>query len=330
MHPKFLNVLCCPRTYQTLHLESELVDSLGMVITGKLLTNDGISYPIIRGIPRFVDAEYYASSFGFEWNRWPKVQFESENIGKPMAGHTSSMWKRITNATPEQVKEKLIVEFGCGSGRFLDVIRQQGGTAIGIDLSQAVEAARRNFANDPNVLIVQGDITNPPFRESAFDGGYTIGVLHHTPKPLEGLKALTKTIKSDGWAACCVYPKGEFYDYVSVKRFRRIHNFLKPTFQYYPALIYIYLSAYILTPIISQGSRIPVLSILFNYLAKNWIVILNLPDVRWRILDIFDAITPSIATTHDSDEVFQWMEASNCKDIHQTDWCNTSFAAIKK
>jgi len=77
MHPKFLNVLCCPKTYQPLHLESELVDSLGMVITGKLLTNDGISYPIIRGIPRFVDTEYYASSFC--------------NVSNPMAGHTTLM-----------------------------------------------------------------------------------------------------------------------------------------------------------------------------------------------------------------------------------------------
>ncbi|MFM7887250.1 MAG: methyltransferase domain-containing protein [Pseudanabaena sp.] len=202
MNPQFLQFLYCPKTHQSLSLEIESVDPLGMVITGKLSTNDGISYPIIRGIPRFVDTEYYASSFGFEWNRWPKVQFESENVGKPMAGHTSSMWKRITNATPENIKEKLIVEFGCGSGRFLDVIRQHGGIAIGIDLSQAVESARLNFANDPNVLIVQGDITNPPFRQGVFDGVYTIGALHHTPKPLEGLNAWVKTVKSDEWVAC--------------------------------------------------------------------------------------------------------------------------------
>ena len=31
-----------------------------------------------------------------EWSRWPRVQFESENVGRPMQGHTTRMWERIT------------------------------------------------------------------------------------------------------------------------------------------------------------------------------------------------------------------------------------------
>ena len=55
----------------------------------------------------------------------------------------------------------------------------------------AVEVARCNFDGDPDTLVIQGDILHPPFRADSFDGGFTIGVLHHTPDPSAGLTALT-------------------------------------------------------------------------------------------------------------------------------------------
>src|SRR4051812_31966128 len=189
MHVKFLDLLRCPNTGQLLRL-TEAVVANGLVARGSLRTACGRSYPILRGVPRFVGSEHYASSFGYEWSRWPRVQFESENVGRPMAGHTTRMWERITGASDSQVRGKTVVEFGCGPGRFLDVVRRKGGGAVGMDLSGAVEAARRNFADAPDVLIVQGDLATPPFRAGAFDGGYSIGVLHHTPTPKEGLCAL--------------------------------------------------------------------------------------------------------------------------------------------
>lgn len=329
MHIGFLKILCCPKTKQTLNISSGEINQEGIITTGTLVTDDGIKYPIIRGIPRFVNQEYYASSFGYEWNRWPRVQFDSENVGKPMAGYTSSMWEIITGAELGQVKDKMIVEFGCGSGRFLDIVRSKGGTAVGMDISQAVEAARQNFSHDTKVLIVQGDINNPPFREGVFDGGYSIGVLHHTPAPIDGLKELVNTVKSGGWVACCVYPKGEFYDYPSVERLRKIHNLLNTNLKYYPALFYSYLSAYVITPLIYKGKQIKVLSQLLENLEKNWLVALNLPDKRWRVLDVFDAITPAIATTHTYDEVIHWMQKAGCTDLKKTTWCDTSVIGIK-
>jgi SAM-dependent methyltransferase len=200
----------------------------------------------------------------------------------------------------------------------LDVVRRKGGKAVGIDLSQAVEAARNNFADDPDVLIVQGDLTNPPFRKGVFDGGFTIGVLHHTPAPLRGLQTLAQTVKAGGWIACCVYPKGEFYDYSSVMRFRRIHKRLKSVFGYYPALSYAHFSAYALTPLFAKTRRLAGFSRVMDYLERNWVVVLDLPDVRWRVLDIFDAITPSIATTHTGGEVKEWLTKAGCINIRTT------------
>ena len=328
MHPKFLTSLCCPESKEPLHLEP--FETRGeVVVSGALVSRFGRRYPIVRGIPRFVGQEHYASSFGYQWSRWPRVQFEAENVGKPMAGHTTRMWEIITEVGEDQIRGKSIVEFGCGSGRFLDVVRRKGGTAVGIDLSQAVDAARFNFALDPDVLIVQGDILNPPFCEGAFDGGFAIGTLHHTPDPLRGLKALTQTVRPRGWVACCVYPKGEFYDFPSVASFRRLHHRLRPVFGYRFALAYAYLFAFVFAPLMAKGKRIPGLARLLRYVERNWLVSLYLPDVRWRVLDTFDAITPSIATTHTGDEVKAWMEKAGCTDIRTTRWCETAVTGIK-
>ncbi len=330
MHPHFLDLLCCPHTCAPLALEAREMRPNGMVATGALVAADGTRYPIVRGIPRFVDAQHYAASFGYEWTRWPRVQFELENAGRPMAGHTKRMWHAITLAAAEQVCDRTIVEFGCGPGRFLDVVRSLGGRAVGIDLSQAVEAARHNFADDPDVLIIQGDILTPPLRPGVLDGGYSIGVLHHTPDPQRGLQALARTVRRGGWVACCVYQKDTFYDWPSVRRFRWLHNRLcKPLVGYRAALLYSHASAYALEPLLRPLLRIRGVRRALMYVERNWIVTLHLPDARWRLLDIFDAITPEVATTHTWDELRAWMEAAGCAPVTQSHWGETSAVGIK-
>lgn len=323
MHIDFIDILRCPRTQSTLSLVDGQADARGVVMEGTLQAADGTRYKIVRGIPRFVDEEQYSHSFGVEWNRWPRLQFEDQNIDRPMAGHTTHMWEVITAARDEQVEGKTIVEFGCGPGRFLDVVRRKGGKAVGIDLSLAVEAARRNFKDDTDVLIVHGDILNPPFARDAFDGGYTIGVLHHTPDPAVGLQALADRIKPDGWIACCVYPKDEFYDYPSVLRWRKINRFAKRYVGYRLSLAYSYLAAYVLTePMFALRRYLPKLA---DWLMKNWLPILAMKDRRWRVLDVFDAITPEYASTHTFDEVEGWMKQVHLTEIRHTPWCPTSF-----
>ncbi len=327
MNPLQLNLLACPDTHAPLELQIHETNGAGLVVNGALVSPRGRSYPIVRGIPRFVSEECYATSFGFEWNRWPRVQFEAENVGRPMAGHTTRMWEKITAADDAAVRGKTIVEFGCGPGRFLDVVRRKGGRAVGIDMSQAVEAARRNFADDPEVLIVQGDVLKPPFRPGVFDGGYSIGVLHHTPDPATGLQSLVDAVAPGGWVSVCVYPKGEFYDYPSVARFRRLHRWLSRRWSYRPAMAYSYFAAYGLAWTLRKLRKIPGAKPLLRWLQREWLVCLDLPDARWRVLDIFDAITPETASTHTADEVHDWLRFARCRNIRPTPWCSTSFAA---
>ena len=62
--------LCCPTCRADLALEVE-TEQAGGVETGSLGCDScGRSYPILRGVPRFVQSDGYVKSFSYEWNRW--------------------------------------------------------------------------------------------------------------------------------------------------------------------------------------------------------------------------------------------------------------------
>jgi len=330
MHSKFVEILCCPKSGERLTLEVDELFSDGSIKKGTLKTESGNHrYPILKGIPRFVDKEVYAQSFGYEWRRWSRVQFESENVGRPMAGHTEKMFDAITGFSEQLLKNRLVVEFGCGPGRFLDIVRRRGGIAVGIDMSMAVEPARENFRNDPDVLIVQGDILNPPFRAETFDAGYSIGVFHHTPDPANALNKLTSVVKENGSIACCVYSKDGLYDSPAVATYRKINNAIRPFLGNKPALAYSYFSAYFLYHVFSRLRKTPRGGRLVAYLEKHLLVNVSIPDPKWRVLDVFDAITPFFASTHTSEEVKAWFGKANCHTLSPRPWGPTVFVGIK-
>lgn len=334
MNEKFLEILKCPKTGKSLKLNIIERFENGMIRTGQLqVENNDIIYPIINGVPRFVDKEDYSSSFGYEWKRWPRVQFDSENIGKIMDGYTEKMFEKITGLKKNDIRNKMFVEFGCGSGRFLEIVRKNNALAVGIDMSLAVDVARNNFREDKNVLIVQGDILNPPFKENIFDMGYSIGVFHHTPNPQDCLKKLIEVIKPRGKIFLSIYSKNGFYDFPSLLFFRKIYKLINKIMSRYIAqkfiLFYAFFSAYFIYYIFLPFRDIRGFGRSIRFIEKYLLINLNIPDVKWRILDIFDAITPEYASTHSPEEIKKWFYESGVFDVYATNWGDTSFKGIK-
>jgi len=166
-----------------------------------------------------------------------------------MEGHTLRMWERITSVKSDDLRNSVIADFGCGSGRFVEIVRMKRGKVIGIDISAAVEAGGHNFEGDSNVLICQADLLRPPVKPESVDGAFSIGVLHHTPDPRRGFQEMEKVVKSGGWVAVSAYGKGGYYDSLTVRFYRRFFRVLYPMFRHYPALLYAYFSTYALRPV---------------------------------------------------------------------------------
>ena len=81
-----------------------------------------------------------------------------------------------------------MLDAGCGMGRYLRIAAESPARLIvGLDLSQAVVAARELTTDLPHVAVVRGDLLRLPFAPGSFDQIYSLGVLDHTPDPRRGV-----------------------------------------------------------------------------------------------------------------------------------------------
>jgi ubiquinone/menaquinone biosynthesis C-methylase UbiE len=76
---------------------------------------------------------------------------------------------------------------------------------IGIDCSLAADVAASNFLEDFNVCICQADALKLPIKSGSIDGAYSIGVLHHTPSPMSGVKEAFRVLRPGGWFSMSVH-----------------------------------------------------------------------------------------------------------------------------
>ncbi|OGR79581.1 MAG: hypothetical protein A3I11_04230 [Elusimicrobia bacterium RIFCSPLOWO2_02_FULL_39_32] len=323
MYSNFLKFLVDPKTKEPLNLNITKKDGEN-ILEGTLSSSSSI-YPIVRGIPRFLDKEDKNDnkSFSYQWNKWPKIQFESENKGKIMEGHTLKMWERITGVKEINLTDKLMIDFGCGSGRFIEIARMKGARVIGLDISDSVEASGRIFQKDPNVLICQGDILKPPLKTEIADGIFSIGTLHHTTDPKKGFEEMVKILKQGGWIATSVYTTGIYNDPI-VNIYRSFFKKCWPFLGHYPPLIYTYLTTYLIRPLFfNQPTKI------FAHILKIFFPLIHLPDIKWSLLDTFDCITPTHQSCHTLFELFQWFKNCNLERIEPSDWGGASLHALK-
>src|SRR5687768_825309 len=80
-----LNFLCCPRCRHDLVLSPE-DPAQASPIESAILTCSACrtQYPVRGGIPRFVSADNYATSFGMQWQRYRRTQLDS-HTGKTIS-----------------------------------------------------------------------------------------------------------------------------------------------------------------------------------------------------------------------------------------------------
>jgi len=158
------------------------------------LTGEDRSYPIINGIPRFVESKNYAGDFGLQWNKFGRTQLDSHTGTKL----TEDRLARCLNGHLEQLAGKMVLEAGSGAGRFTEVLLQREAIVHSFDFSSAVEANQANNGLSSNLTLVQADIRKIPFPKSSYDYVVCLGVLQHTPNPEESISSLYDMVKPGG------------------------------------------------------------------------------------------------------------------------------------
>ena len=94
---------------------------------------------------------------------------------------------------------KIVLEAGCGAGRFTEILLESNSSVTAIDLSIAVLANYENNGKNPHLRIARASITELPFEEEQFDIVFCPGVVQHTPDPSKSISDLYKQVKPEGW-----------------------------------------------------------------------------------------------------------------------------------
>jgi len=219
-----LDQLVDPATKERLELTAAWEES-DEVIEGSLRSSAGGEYPILRGIPRFVDdrgddQSQTSDSFGFKWEQ--RHTYES-----PKVLNWSRQWvlDRYGFGTLDEMRsffagQERILDAGCGGGfttsLWIEPSWQDDGSAewIGVDISTAIDVARDRLAGIDGLHFVQADVLNLPFREQAFTAVFSEGVLHHTPSTQAALASAASVLAEGGELLFYVYRrKGPIREY---------------------------------------------------------------------------------------------------------------------
>jgi len=171
-------------------------DNSRIIKTKEYFISNKNKYRIISRIPRFVSEENYANSFGLQWNSFRRTQLDSYSKF-PLS--EKRLMRCFGDGLYSNISGSLILEAGCGAGRFTEVLLKNNANVVSIDMSNAVDANQKNFPQNESHLIAQADICKLPFMAEQFDTVICLGVIQHTKYPYQTLKALYEQVKPGGW-----------------------------------------------------------------------------------------------------------------------------------
>ena len=289
-----LILLCCPVCRGSL-LEQE---------NGYSCSSCGGRFPEIRGVIRFVEKCNYADSFGYQWRQFDKTQLDdaSHNLSEPD-------FMKKTGLKPENLKGKLVLDVGCGMGRFAEVATRWGGRVIGIDLSAAAEVAAKNLSGRDFVAF-QADVFALPFLPETFDCIFSMGVLHHTPDCEKAFKVLPQYLKPGGTIAVWLY-SGYNKWYRFSDQYRKITHHISPR-----TLHRFFRVAVPFFYWLDRGLRvIPIVGKPAAGLVNHVFPVNRQPDAEARVLDTLDWYSPKFQSKHTYEQVFRWFESCGLRDL---------------
>ena len=167
----------------------------------ELTSKIGVTYPIVKGIPRILkDFNNYSLAFGEQWVKWRKTQLDSYS-------NTTITRDRLYRCLGSDIVSRLnkskdqvdILEVGCGAGRFTEILLKFPNIRLtSIDFSSAVEANALNFPQDNHHRIIQADLMKLPFKPYQYEIVICLGVIQHTPNPEKAIKKIYEQVRPGG------------------------------------------------------------------------------------------------------------------------------------
>lgn len=228
----------------------------------------------------------------------------SENIDQETIESFGDEWTKFNSFSPEEIKEigdeyfdivpdeilnkneTLVLDLGCGSGRWSIYLADKVKQIEAIDPSNAIFSAAYLCKDHANINLSQASADNIPFDDNTFDFAMSLGVLHHIPDTQKGLNDMIAKVKPEGYALIYLYYALENRSFI-YKIIFKLSSVLRHFISKLPSLIkkgiceliavFVYLPFIILSKIIKllfgtkAAQKIP----LSYYMGKSFTIIRN-------------------------------------------------------
>jgi LSD1 subclass zinc finger protein len=113
----------------------------------------------------------------------------------------------VTDLSPDDLKDKLFLNIGCGGGYEGLLFAGYGTRYIGVDFSHNAASFTKKLIDKAgfNGTTFQAEAEALPFQNDSVDFVYSSGVLHHTPNTEQALKEVYRVLKPGGTAMIGLY-----------------------------------------------------------------------------------------------------------------------------
>jgi SAM-dependent methyltransferase len=241
-------------------------------------------------------------SFGWEWLRYPGSRDLDEGV-----------FLEETMIARDEFKDKLVLDAGCGMGRYSAVARALGAEVIAVDMSESLIRVAEAARDDAKLHPVEGDLLRPPLKKAIFDLAYSQGVLHHTSDTHAAFQAVAALVKPRGQLSVWLYGKaGAYADFASnpirpgrewIARHRRaawwivwIRHLLSDFIRIFTTRLPVPFTYALCYPLTALGA-VPGLKYLTFSID---------PHFQARLIENFDWISPPYQWHHTKEELCRW------------------------
>jgi len=273
------------------------------------------AYPIVSGVPRLGPSgrpealvSRTSASFTWEWSRHPEAGAEDMRV-----------FLEECQLTAADLKGKLVLDAGCGMGRYALAALALGAEVVAVDLSESLARLIGAAQAEPRLHVVQGDLLRPPFKKGTFDLVYSHGVLHHTSDAHKAFLAVAGLVKPEGLLSVWLYGKaGRFADFATnplrsdrawLGRHRRLawavvaaRQLVSDSLRAFTTRLPLFLTYMLCYPLALLGA-LPGLKYLTFSVE---------PRFRLRLSENFDWLSPPFQSHHTKEELRAWCAEAGC------------------
>ncbi|MEK7388666.1 MAG: methyltransferase domain-containing protein [Elusimicrobiota bacterium] len=271
----------------------------------------GLQYPVIDGIPRLrppdpleARADKTRRTFGWEWLRYPGSLPEDKGV-----------FLEETMLPPQEMSGKLVLDAGCGMGRYSAVALSLNAEVVALDMSESLIRVAQRARTEPRLHPVEGDLLHPPFKLGIFDIAYSQGVLHHTAQTRAAFSAVAALVKPQGLFSVWLYGKAGRYEDFATNPLKKGREWVA---EHRRLAWWIVLIRHVVSDCVRLfTTRMPVslvhalchpLTWMGVVPGLKWLTYSVHPDYQVRLIENFDWISPPYQWHHTKEELARWFE----------------------